>query len=38
MTRATITYAELQAEVSQAANALTDLGVGAVTASRSTCR
>ena len=34
----TLTYAELQAEVCKAANALTDLGVRPGTASRSTCR
>lgn len=33
-----ITYAELKDEVSRAANALTELGVGKETGSRSTCR
>ncbi len=34
----TITYADLHRSVCQAANALTDLGVGPATGSPSTCR
>ena len=34
----TLTYADLQREVSQAAHALTELGIRPATASRSTCR